>query len=212
MSELAAGYYQERARRLVIDPIPNLLNGHPVLLLSADERPVPKHLPAAFGQEVETVESFVLDGVLGVQLASGNRLTVPEWHAIRALPGFRARSAAKYAAGLVVPHMLSLFPLRGGEVFVEAIARSEVPERALLRATVNTYAARGPLYEDAEVFLLTRTMGEDRQTCYSAHFTLVWGDYLNGEHRSNSNSYLTARYLGNGLLPQELAVLPPLLQ
>lgn len=36
MSELAAAYYQERATRLGIETVPDILNGQPVLLLGDD--------------------------------------------------------------------------------------------------------------------------------------------------------------------------------
>jgi hypothetical protein len=51
MSELAAGYYQERAARLGIEALPDILSGQPVLLLGDNnnqrlslQRPDPWHL------------------------------------------------------------------------------------------------------------------------------------------------------------------------
>jgi len=215
MSELAAAYYQSRAEDLGLGEVPELLKGDPVCLLIAGERPTPHVIAERFAEAVRSVERFVLDGVHGVYEAEGSPLTMPEWRRIRKLPPLpnRSHDVEEYATAQSVPALLSVFPLRGGEVFLEAYARSEISERMLRRASLSAYGARLPAQESAQAYLMARTTTNRGRTCTAAHFTVVWGDHSPATGMALTRrrpEALTLRYLGAQLLNRETATLPPL--
>jgi hypothetical protein len=213
MSESAGGYYRARSEDLGLGDVPDLLSGEPVCLLMAGERPNVSVIAHRFAAAVTPVENFVLDGVHGVHEAEGSPLTIPEWRRVRNLKPLQyAPSALKYADAQAALALVNVFPFRGGEIYLEALARSEVPQRILHRATTFMHTARLAIHESAQAYLLARTTGDRGQSCTAAHFTMLWADHTPGyfTRRTHQPEALTVRYGGSALLNKETAVLPPL--
>jgi hypothetical protein len=216
MSELAAGYYRQRAGDIGVAALPPLLrDGTAVTLLTLPGPVVSSgQLRERYCEEVAPLAAIALEGVpLALHARSGKSPTTSQWSVMkqRLKPWGRFATLEQFANRNVARAVLRVLPLRGG-IYLDALAREEVPEAALRRTTKNTgyYTPRPEeeSQEPAQVYLMTRSITADG-TCVRAHLSVAWGHFGRPNHNSDQ-LYLGVRYLGAPLLEQEIGALPPL--
>ncbi|HSX35060.1 MAG TPA: hypothetical protein VLF62_05455 [Candidatus Saccharimonadales bacterium] len=217
MSELGAAYYRGRADAmgLPIAAMPAMLRtGEAVLAVTLPERRAATTLTSSFRQEVASLSGFVTEGVPFVlEAANGQAPSANQWQRMKQTLRPRPRYAplGRFAERNMRPAMQRGIPLWGA-VYIDAIARREVPEDVMLRMMSNNGSylpsPRAKAQEWAQAFIVTRAVVDDGTTI-NAHFTTVWAEYSSAWYR-DEQSYLGMRYLGAPLLAREVAKLPEL--
>jgi hypothetical protein len=201
MSELAAAYYQERAVRLGIENVPDILNGQPILLLGDGheqrlslQQPNPDRLAEVTGRYATIVHSLD-DFILSAYSVSH--------------PGYRRGTSTRQEAinNRHIDSMVEakLFPsyLKAGRVTdiqIEAIARSEVEPGHIRKAGESTSYYYDEKTEDHEVYLLTTgALFAGRSLGYTACTTLITAVWAS-EGKGISPQYMGVSFKRNELL------------
>lgn len=219
MSELAAAYYEQRAARMGVTEIPDLLDGlaRPVMDL---QDPLPALLSVRLANAFTEVEAFALEGVpLALEASHDRKLTDPQWqdmrerlHPYHTWPG--AARQAKVQSGYLLHK-----PSDRGRVYVEALACKEVPDGRLAVAanklapsSLHSQKLDAPSQESVQVYLLSRLIAP-HGVFTRAYLSVAWGSYaelgaLNAT--VHPNNYLGVRYIGAPVLADQLSGLPPL--
>lgn len=215
MNEMAAAYYESRAREMGVS-VPPILQGRPVLL-AGPESVTHSRLGGTFEYHMEGVEPYVLAGILFME-----GRPAAEWERIRgrihekSSPDSRILTAVEYGSGSMALHLIREYSA-GSRIFLEAIAPDEVPKSSYAHAIGNKPAARSRKQEMARVFLLARTIAPDGES-RAAWLTVLWGEYKVrrygkiSDKKSLLQHYLTPRYMGAKVLEREMQPLPLLLE
>jgi hypothetical protein len=150
MSEQAAAYYQERAVRLGIGPVPDILDGQPVPLMDEGQRLSLQMPDPARVAEVTDRYAEVLHEA-GVFVAAAFQALFPECKIGKGRYGqqWETQHLTNFVTNLLPKH------LKAGRVTdmqVEAIASYEVPPPELLKRGESRFFRSS--VEDNEVYLL----------------------------------------------------------
>jgi hypothetical protein len=207
MSEVGGRYYRERAEALGV-VVPSLLLGAPVPLFNPESSVNHADLEERLAGHFLAAEHFALEGVRAVLAAYGRNLSNEEWCCVRALPRYsRVCTAPEYASEVAAPALRRALFARG-DIWLEAVAPTEIAESCMKRATVGCHVPRLSKEEASEVFLLARILSPNRLTCF-AYLTLIWVDHRLSHRQANRGGSLTPRYFGAPLRRGERQRLQP---